>query len=101
MTFWGMANISAQSFSGKIISDPNPAIGLGKWTGLKIHADVNDSVFPVSMVMTSASVHDSQVATPMMMMTSSKVDYLYDLMDSAHDAQLIYEVSRGWAYPFD
>ena len=47
------------------------------------------------MVLTSASVHDSQVAIPLMKMTSSKVDYLYDLMDSAYDAQPIYEVSRG------
>ena len=65
------------------------------WIGYKLHADVNDCGFPVSVVVTSASVHDSQVAIPLMKMTSSKVDYLYDLMDSAYDAQPIYEVSRG------
>lgn len=68
---------------------------LETWTGFKFHVDVNDCGFPVSMVLTSASVHDSQVAIPLMKMTSSKVDYLYDLMDSAYDAQPIYEVSRG------
>ncbi len=68
---------------------------LEPWTGFKFHVDVNDCGFPVSMVLTSASVHDSQVAIPLMKMTSSKVDYLYDLMDSAYDAQPIYEVSRG------
>ena len=65
------------------------------WIGYKLHADVNDCGLPVSVVLTSASVHDSQVAIPLMKMTSSKVDYLYDLMDSAYDAQQIYEVSRG------
>jgi len=65
------------------------------WIGYKLHADVNDCGLPISAVLTSASVHDSQVAIPLMKMTSSKVDYLYDLMDSAYDAQPIYEVSRG------
>jgi len=65
------------------------------WIGYKLHADVNDCGIPVSVVLTSASVHDSQVAIPLMKITSSKVDYLYDLMDSAYDAQPIYEVSRG------
>jgi IS5 family transposase len=65
------------------------------WVGYKLHADVNDCGFPVSVVLTSASVHDSQVAIPLMKITSSKVDYLYDLMDSAYDARPIYEVSRG------
>jgi hypothetical protein len=65
------------------------------WIGYKLHADVNDCGLPISVVLTSASVHDSQVAIPLMKMTSSKVDYLYDLMDSAYDAEPIYEVSRG------
>lgn len=68
---------------------------LETWTGFKFHVDVNDCGFPVSVVLTSASVHDSQVAIPLMKLTSSKVDYLCDLMDSAYDAQLIYEASRG------
>ena len=64
------------------------------WIGYKLHADVCDCGLPISAVLTSASVHDSQVAIPLMKITSSKVDYLYDLMDSAYDAQPIYEVSR-------
>jgi len=57
--------------------------------------DVNDCGLPISAVLSSASsVHDSQVAIPLMKMTSRRVDYLYDLMDSAYDAQPIYEVSR-------
>jgi hypothetical protein len=38
------------------------------------------------LVLTSASVHDSQVAIPLMTTTSARVFYLYDLMDSAYDA---------------
>ena len=37
-------------------------------------------------MLTSASVHDSQVAIPLMTMTSARVFYLHDLMDSAYDA---------------
>ncbi len=65
------------------------------WIGYKFHADVNDCGLPVSLVLTSASVHDSQVAIPLVKMSSSKVDYLYDLMDAAYDAKLIYEASRS------
>ena len=39
-------------------------------------------------------MHDSQVAIPLMKLTSERVDYLYDLMDAAYDAKPIYEVSR-------
>ena len=65
------------------------------WIGYKLHADVNDCGLPVSVVLTAASVHDSQVAIPMMKVTSAKVDYLYDLMDAAYDAGQIYEVSKS------
>jgi len=64
------------------------------WIGYKVHADVNDCGLPISVVLSSASLHDSQVAIPLMKMTSARVDYLYDLMDSAYDAKQIYEVSR-------
>jgi hypothetical protein len=65
------------------------------WRGFKLHADVNDCGLPISIVLTSASVHDSQVAIPMMKMTSAKVNYLYDVMDPAYDAHQIYEVSKS------
>ena len=64
------------------------------WRGYKLHADVNDCCLPISVELTAASLHDSQVAIPLMKMTSERVDYLYDLMDAADDAQPIYEVSR-------
>jgi hypothetical protein len=65
------------------------------WIGYKLHADVNDCGLPISVALTAASVHDSQVAIPLMKMSSAKVDYLYDVMDAAYDAGLIYEISKG------
>lgn len=66
-----------------------------RWKGYKLHADVNDCCLPISVALTAASLHDSQVAIPLMKMTSDRIDYLYDLMDAAYDAQPIYEVSRS------
>jgi hypothetical protein len=64
------------------------------WNGFKLHVDVNDFGLPLSAVLTSASVHDSQVAIPLMKLTSSKVTYCYDLMDAAYDAGQVWEQSR-------
>lgn len=64
------------------------------WNGFKLHLDVNDFGVPISALLTSASVHDSQVAIPLMKLTSSKVSYCYDLMDAAYDAAQIWEQSR-------
>jgi len=64
------------------------------WNGYKLHLDVNDIGLPISALVTSASLHDSQVAIPLIKLTSSKVDYLYDLMDAAYDARRIDEISR-------
>jgi hypothetical protein len=65
------------------------------WIGFKLHADVTDCCLPISLALTAASLHDSQVAIPLMKLTSARVDYLYDLMDAAYDAQPIYAVSRS------
>jgi hypothetical protein len=64
------------------------------WRGYKLHLDVADGQVPVSAVLTSASVHDSQVAIPLMTMTSKRVVHLYELMDSAYDAAEIHAHSR-------
>ncbi len=64
------------------------------WNGYKLHLDTNDAGLPISAFVTSASLHDSQVAIPLIKMTSSKVTYLYDLMDAAYDAKLIDQTSR-------
>jgi hypothetical protein len=64
------------------------------WRGYKLHLDVADGQIPISAVLTSASTHDSQVAIPLMTLTSQKVVHLYELMDSAYDADAIAEHSR-------
>lgn len=43
------------------------------WNGYKLHLDTNDIGLPISAVVTSASLHDSQVAIPLIKMTSDKV----------------------------
>ena len=65
------------------------------WRGYKLHLDVADGQIPISAVLTSASVHDSQVAIPLATMTSQRVTYCYELMDAAYDAHHIREQSRN------
>jgi hypothetical protein len=64
------------------------------WRGYKLHLDVADGQLPISALLTSASVHDSQVAIPLMTLTSGRVTHLYELMDSAYDADSIHAHSR-------
>jgi hypothetical protein len=61
------------------------------WRGYKLHIDVADGQIPISCVLTSASVHDSQVAIPLATITSQRVISLYDVMDAAYDAKEIRE----------
>ena len=56
------------------------------WIGYKLHIDAGDGGIPLSCILTSASVHDSQVAIPLATMTAARVTNLYDLMDAAYDA---------------
>jgi hypothetical protein len=65
------------------------------WNGYKLHLDIVDGCIPVSAIVTSASVHDSQVAIPLMTMTARKIDNFYDLMDSAYDVSAIIEHSKA------
>ncbi len=64
------------------------------WIGYKLHMDSADGGIPVSCVLTSASVHDSQVAIPLATMTAARVTNLYDLMDAAYDDAAIKQHSR-------
>lgn len=65
------------------------------WVGYKLHLDVADGQIPISCILTSASLHDSQAAIPMARMSASRITNLYDLMDSAYDAEGIHDYSRG------
>ena len=64
------------------------------WVGWKLHIDSGDYGIPLSCILTSASVHDSQVAIPLAAMTAQRVISLYDLMDSAYDVDAIGDYSR-------
>jgi Transposase DDE domain/Transposase domain (DUF772) len=59
------------------------------WRGYKLHLDVADGQIPITALLTGACVHDSQVAVPLMNITSQRVTYLYDLMDAGYDANAI------------
>ena len=59
------------------------------WTGYKFHIDSIDGDIPVSAILSSASLHDSQAAIPLAQMTAGRITSLYDLMDAAYDAPQI------------
>ena len=65
-----------------------------RWSGYKLHLDVADGQVPISCVLTSASVNDTQVAVPLMLTSAERVTSLYDLMDTGYDATAIREKSR-------
>jgi transposase len=65
------------------------------WVGYKLHLDVADGQIPICCILTSASLHDSQVAIPLATMTAQRTTNLYDLMDSAYDASEIKVHSRS------
>jgi hypothetical protein len=65
------------------------------WIGYKLHIDTADGDIPISCLLTSASVHDSQAAIPLASITAGRVTNLYDLMDSAYDAPEIWDKSRA------
>ena len=53
-----------------------------------------DNGIPISALLTSASVHDSQVAIPLATITAGRIQNLYDLMDSAYHVPEIEEYRR-------
>lgn len=65
------------------------------WIGYKLHLDTADGCVPISAILTSASVHDSQVAIPLAEMTARQVVNLYDLMDAAYDVPGIIAHSKS------
>lgn len=63
------------------------------WRGYKLHLDTIDGDIPVSAILTSASLHDSQVAIPLAQMSAERIVNLYDLADAAYDAKEIRAMS--------
>jgi hypothetical protein len=64
------------------------------WRGFKVHLDAIDGDIPVSWIVTSASLHDSQAAIPLAQMSAARVTSLYDLADAAYDAKEIRQMSE-------
>jgi hypothetical protein len=65
------------------------------WNGYKLHIDTVDNGIPVSAILSSASLHDSQVAIPLATMTAGRIQNFYDLMDAAYDVKEIKDHSRS------
>ncbi len=64
------------------------------WRGYKLQLDVVDGDIPISAILTSASLHDSQAAIPLAQMSATRVTNLYDLADAAYDAKEIRAMSE-------
>lgn len=62
-----------------------------QWAGYSFHVDWADGEIPISCILTSASMHDSQAAIPLAKISAQRVTSLYDLMDAAYDDALIRE----------
>lgn len=65
------------------------------WNGYKLHLDTIDGCIPVSAIVTSASLHDSQAAIPLATISKERITNLYDLMDAAYDVSALHEHSRS------
>jgi IS5 family transposase len=68
---------------------------LYSWIGYKFHVVTNEWGIPLCAVTTAASVHDSQVAIPLLQLAARRVTALYDLMDRGYDAAAIRSCSRA------
>jgi len=64
------------------------------WRGYKLHLAIGDGGVPLAAVLSSASLHDSQVAIPLMQKVAERATVLYDLADSGYDAGEIKAFSR-------
>ena len=65
------------------------------WNGYKMHMGTVSGDIPVVALTTSASMHDSGAAIPLMRMVRERqLKVKYELMDSAYDAKEIYDESK-------
>jgi hypothetical protein len=63
------------------------------WKGYKLHAAVDDHCIPLAVIVTSASLHDCEVAIPLATKSHLVASNFYDLMDAAYDHPEIKEHS--------
>lgn len=65
------------------------------WVGYKFPVVTCEHGIPLGALTTAASVHDSQVAIPLLQLTARRVTALYDLMDAGYDAAAIRTCSQA------
>ncbi|GIT99493.1 transposase [Sulfurovum sp. TSL1] len=65
-----------------------------RWIGGKLHLSVVDGDIPITALYSSATVHDSSLALPLIKQSSQKVTYLYDLADAAYDNKIVKNYSE-------
>lgn len=65
------------------------------WNGYKLHIDTADCGVAVSALLSSASMHDSQAAIPLALMSAERVTNCYDLMDAAYCSTALRAYSRS------
>lgn len=66
------------------------------WRGYKAHASVGDGGIPLAFFTSSASMHDSMGAIPLLKMVSERVGTVfYNLLDKAYQGPAILRVSEG------
>lgn len=66
------------------------------WRGYKLHIGATDCGVVTSAMLSSASLHDSQAAIPLMQMTAANTYFhFYDLFDAAYDSRHISDFSRS------
>lgn len=68
---------------------------LHHWVGYKFHVVTNEAGIPLCALTTAASVHDSQVAIPLLQLTARRVTAFYDLLDAGYDAAAIRACSQA------
>ena len=61
------------------------------WVGYKLHIDVADGQIPISCLLTSASLHDSQAAIPLATLSAERTT------KASRQNKLV--MSRDWCYP--
>ena len=66
-----------------------------QWKGYKLHSAVDDHCIPLAVIVSSASMHDSQAAIPLGIKADKVANNFYDLMDSAYGIDEICLHSRS------
>ena len=64
------------------------------WNGYKAHIDTAECGVPISMLVSSASMHDSRAAIPLSMISAQRTTVLYEVMDAAYCSLEIHEHCR-------